>query len=319
MEYKSIPLEVKDLDIKKGEAIIAHSVFDSIDLVDDIARTGMFTKSWNETKGLHKDGSVLYDIDVLLNHDENKAWAAAIGVLDDGKKGYTHVKAGEHTDGKDVILMLDSGIARKASFGFVAQKAKRLTLEKKSVRELKEVMHLETSVLTKLAAHPKAGVIAVRKSFQGLQMDIKSLTDSEQRFLINMLGNRQIDLQSLVNFSGALDVASDLYTYTQYWISRMNDMIGDMKSQLKYNTKSLPVDSETKAAIDRMRKFIKNSTASDETLQEIEADLKSFEGQLNAINTADTPIDITEPSVSAGNESETKDLGDELLLLTLKF
>ncbi len=55
MEYKSISLEVKDLDLQKGEAIIAHSVFDSIDLVDDIARSGMFTKSWNETKGLHTE------------------------------------------------------------------------------------------------------------------------------------------------------------------------------------------------------------------------------------------------------------------------
>lgn len=319
MERKSIPLEVKDLDLQKGEVIIAHSVFDSIDLVDDVARSGMFTKSWQEKKALHTDNTVMYDIDVLLNHEDNQAWARAIGVSDDGKKAYTHVKAGSHTLGRDVLLMVDDGIARKASFGFIASKAKRIKKENKSIRELNEVMHLETSVLTKLSAHPKAGVVAARKSFEGLVMDIKALSDPEQRFLSGMLASRQSDLEKLVNFSGSLDVTSDLYTYTQYWISRMNDIVGDMKSQLKYNTKALPVDAETKDVIGKMRNFIKNSNASDDTIREMEADLKSFEGQLQAINTADTLQEFTEPSVSEGDESETKDMADKLLLLTLNF
>lgn len=319
MERKSIPLEVKDLDLQKGEVIIAHSVFDSIDLTEDIARSGMFKKSWDETKAMHTDNTVMYDIDILLNHEDNQAWARAIGVTDDGKKAYTHVKAGNHTLGKDVMLMVDDGIARKASFGFIAKKANRIKKENKSIRELKEVIHLETSVLTKLAAHPKAGVIAHRKSYDGLTMDIKSLTDNEQRFLTRMLSTRQSDLEQLVNFSGSLDVTSDLYTYTQYWISRMNDIVGDMKSQIKYNTKSLPVDSETKDAIARMKNFIKKSNASDETIRDMEADIKSFEGQLMSINTADTLNEFTEQSVSDDNESETKELADKLLLLTLNF
>ncbi len=263
----------------------------------------------------------MYDIDVLLNHEENKAWARAIGVKDDGKKGYTHIKAGSHTLGKDVMAMLDDGIARKASFGFIAKKATRIKKENKSVRELKEVAHLETSVLTKLSAHPKAGIIAVRKSFEGLQMDIKALQPDEQKFLMNMIGSRHQDLQQLVNFSGQLDPTSDLYTYTQYWIGRQNDMIGDMKSQIKYNSvKSLPVDSETKELVEKIKKFVRNSGASDETLREMEVDIKSFEDQLSDINTADTHL-INEPFVS-DNENKSfseSEIADRLKLLTLNF
>lgn len=308
MEYKSISMEVQDLDLKSGEALIRHAVYDNIDYVRDISRKGMFNKSWNETK--MADG--LYDIDVYLNHDPNQAWAKTIGVKEVGDGAVTHVKAGKHTLGTDVMLMLDDKIARKASFGFITMKSNQL---QNNIRELKEVSHLETSVLTKLAANKKAGVIASKKSFDA-SVELKTLTDTEMNFLSSFIQDELKDIQQLSNFAMTLDPTSDLYTSIQYWIGSINSGIQDMKYAYKWNRpitqKSLTLDQETKDHIENLRKFVRNSRASDNTLAELEAEIKSFDSLLN---TADTGL-ISQPFVS--EQKSNDEFANALHLLTLK-
>lgn len=316
METKALPLEMKDLSMEKGEAVIAHAVYDSVDLVNDIARRGMFTKSWKEVK--MADGT--YDVAVYKNHDENIAVGKVLNLFDDEHKAYTHIKFGTHTEGQDMLKQLDEGIARKASFGYNTLKSNKNT---KGARELKEVRHLETSPLTKLGAHPGAGVLKVVKSLQQLQVEFKMLNGMEQKFVEDMIGIHGDAAVRAMTFANSLPVESDMYTTAHYWAGQMNDMCSNMKSQIRYNTdwratatKSLDEVNEIKSLMGNLRKFIRNSKASDAAIQEAEAEYKSLEQALE-LNTDDTQTDITEPTSS---DLEIKALTDGLsILLFEKF
>jgi HK97 family phage prohead protease len=165
MERKAIAFEVKDLDLTKRTAIIAHAAYDNIDRTGDISRKGMFNRSWNNNKG---------DISFYLNHDDKQAPGKVVDVYEDDKYAYTKVWLGTHTLGEDTLKMMDEEIIKKASFGYITIKSNMINVEGKKVRELKEAAHLETSVLTVMPANAKAGVINVTKAFEGIsEADIK--------------------------------------------------------------------------------------------------------------------------------------------------
>lgn len=147
--------EVKDMDMGKREAVIAHAVYNNIDRTGDISRKGMFTKSWKE----YKD-----DLAYYRNHDDNQVPGRVTDVWEDEQKAYTKVWHGTHTLGNDTLLMLDEGIIKKASFGYIPTRKDYIEVKGKKVRELKEVVHLETSVLTRMQANPLAGVEKVTKA-----------------------------------------------------------------------------------------------------------------------------------------------------------
>lgn len=159
MERKSIILEVKDLDKSKRTAIIAHAAYDNIDFTQDISRKGMFNKSWSENKE---------NINLYLNHNDEQSPGKVVDVYEDSHYAFTKAWFGTHTLGNDVLTMMDEGIIKKASFGYITKKSNIITKDGKKVRELKEVQHLETSVLTKMPANIKAGVMSVTKAFDGI-------------------------------------------------------------------------------------------------------------------------------------------------------
>lgn len=316
MEYKALTLEVDSLSHEKGTATIAHAVYGNIDLVGDIANKGMFNKTWKE-KNLGVQG---FDISFYLNHDDTQAPGKVIGAHDNDQKAFTDVKMGTHTLGRDTLIMMDEGTIRKSSFGFLPTKFERKSIKSKTIRSLQEVNHMETSVLTRLSANPLAGIEKVNKQLEqasvlfNLELDFKMLDTNEQTFLKDMLTRNQKNLESLVSFSGTLQPDSDLYTSVTWWITRLADSMNDMKSCLKYNCKEAPAaaNAEIKAHIAQLRKFCRNTKASDTCIQEMEREIKSLE-QILSLNTDDTPI-ATEPSSS----DEESQLADGLLLLSLK-
>lgn len=159
MERKSISFELKDLDKSKRTAVIAHAAYDNIDRTKDISRKGMFAKSWADNGG---------DINFYLNHNDEQAPGKVTGVYEDDRFAYTKTWLGTHTLGNDVLTMMDEGVIKNASFGYITEKSNVITVKEQKVRELKEVRHLETSVLTKMPANLKAGVINVTKAFSTL-------------------------------------------------------------------------------------------------------------------------------------------------------
>lgn len=155
LQYKNIPLELKDIDGTSRTAIIAHAVYNNVDRTKDISRKGMFNKSWNESKN---------DLKFYFNHDDAQAPGKVVDVFEDEEKAYTKVWLGTHTLGEDTFKMLTEGVIKDASFGYYTIKSNPIEVKGQKVRELKEVAHVETSVLTKMPANPLAGVVQVFKS-----------------------------------------------------------------------------------------------------------------------------------------------------------
>lgn len=287
MERKSINFELKDLDKAKRTAIIAHAAYDNIDFTKDISRKGMFTKSWQESK---------QDISFYLNHNDEQAPGKVVDVYEDDKFAYTKAWLGTHTLGNDVLTMMDEGVIKKASFGYITNRSTPVTIKGQKVRELKEVTHIETSVLTKMPANIKAGVMSVNKSFGG-DINIKTLNSQEQSLLKRISGSDQTTLQDLVSIASNLDPQSDLYSWVAYAISRRADMMGDVRSQLRYNSSEL---KEMRNYVATMEKFCRNTKASDDCIKSILLEVNEAKNFISQYNTASTHSGAPDASVWKG-------------------
>lgn len=313
MERKSVPFELKDIDKGKRIAVIAHAVYNNIDRVDDISRKGMFTKSWNESKD---------DIAFYLNHNDEQAPGKVVDVYEDQNNAYTKAWLGTHTLGNDTLIMMDEGVIKNASFGYIVEKSNRLVKDGRNLRELTEVKHLETSVLTKIPANPKAGVRQIQKTLK--QIELKQLTAGEQKVLKAVLSNDQDSLAQLITLSNSIDQTSDLYTTVLYFIQCRIGCIGDLRGQIKYNgvDDGDGTDSEDMAdmSMDSMKslkeynqtleKFIHNTKASDECIKSIQSEHDQVKQFISKYDTASTRL-ATEP-VASKNEN---DVLTQLLLI----
>lgn len=278
IERKSIGFEVKDLDTTKRTATIAHAVYGNVDRTKDISRKGMFTKSWNESKS---------DISFYLNHNDEQAPGKVLDVYETEDKAFTNVWLGTHTLGNDTLLMMQEGVIKNASFGYVTVKSDIITYKGQKVRELKEVKHIETSVLTKLPANPAAGVQSVVKSFMQVP-ELKTLSASEQQVLKVIAAGDMQSLQDLIGMAANLDPQSDLYMWVTWNISRRADMMGEVRSQLRYNAAEL---KEMALHVNRMEKFCRNTKASDDCIKSLLIDVeeaKQFLFDNNITTQADT-------------------------------
>jgi HK97 family phage prohead protease len=273
METKSISIEVKDVDTGKRTAVLAHAVYGNVDRTKDISVKGMFTKSWKENP----------DVDFLFNHKTDEIPGNVTRLFEDEQKAYTEVKFGKWSLGNDVLEMADSGILRGVSFGYIAEKKDFIEVKGQKVRRLKEVWHKETSALTQYPANPLTSVISVTKSFDGLEL--KRLSESENIMLKRILLSDQSVLEQLVSLSGGLDVTSDLYTWINWNIERRSSMIGDIRSQLKYNA---PEIASMKSYVEQMETFCRNSRCSEGTIISIMGEVQDVKNILTEYDTAST-------------------------------
>lgn len=308
MEYKSIPLKTKDVDKGSRTAVIAHAAYNNIDRAKDISRKGMFAKSWEESKN---------DISFYFNHDDTQAPGRVTGVSEDPDFAYTEVKMGTHTLGNDVLIMMDEGIARKASFGFIALKSKPIEVKGQRVREITEVKHIETSVLTQLPANDKAGVVQVNKSFAP-GLELKTLTDAEQSFLAQIIRTGSQNIRAALDLADSIDVDSDLYTWINYFIQQQSSWIGGAKGNLRWGRKSLDGSlTDLKSHIANMERFCRNTRASDGCILQIEAELKAARQIVTQFDTANTHDD--EPVASGEGNANESDAVAILKLLNSKI
>lgn len=302
-EYKATaPIELSDMSTERRTAVFAHAAYDSVDKKKDIARRGMFAKSWKESKA----------IDFLVDHDDGQKPGLVIDLFDDERKAYTKVKFSESTLGKDTMIMMDEGIIKGASFGFYTMKSNQIEVKGKKARELKEVLQFESTVTYKLSPiNDLAGVVKVTKAMlNNFEIETKALSSDEQRTLLAIVKNDQATLESLVQLSGAISVTDDLYSWISWNISRRADIMGDIRSQLRYNAASL---GELKAHQDKLEKFCRDTTASDDCIQTILGQVEEVKGIISAHDTSNTR-QRNEPS-----DSVSKEFTDALHLLTLKI
>jgi hypothetical protein len=184
----AIKLEFKDLDTSKRTGLIKHSAYKSIDKVKDLAHKGMFNKTWKEKTPKF-----------CLNHDYKLQPGNTLRTFDDDEGAYTEVKFGTWTLGNDSMEMADAGIFTGASFEYVATKKDYTEVKGQRIRNLREVIHNETSLLTVEACHAGTGLISLNKAFEALE--IKQLSDAEQQFLQTLISNDMNAMQTLISLA----------------------------------------------------------------------------------------------------------------------
>lgn len=177
MEQKAITFEIKDMSRDSRTAIIAHAVYHNIDRVGDISLPGMFKSSWER-----KDA-----VDFYFNHDPANVPGSVVRTFEDEQKAYTEVKFGKWKLGDDMIEMIEAGVIKGASFGFETEKKEYKEVKGRKVRLLRQVRHLETSLLTKTPANPLAGVVALTKAdeIQNFITEIKAHISAMDQFCRN--------------------------------------------------------------------------------------------------------------------------------------
>lgn len=209
MEHKSLLLEIKDMSKDSRTAVIAHAVYNNIDRVGDISTKGMFTSSWER-----KDA-----IDFLFNHDAGQVGGNIIKTFEDENKAYTEVKFGNWKLGDDMIAMIDAGVIKGASFGYETEKKEYKEVNGRKVRVLRQVRHIETSLLTKTPANPLAGVVSLTKA------------EDIQDFIIEMKSH----IVAMDNFCRNTNASDETIKAIMAEVKQAQDLLS------KYDTASTPL------------------------------------------------------------------------------
>jgi|GEM_PF-2476639 len=313
LEYKSLPLTKKDFSTEKRTVVFAHATYNNIDRLGDISRPGMFDKSWSESKA---------GIYFLEDHSFGKKLGVVTDVWEDkaAEQAFTAGKFANTTRGNDMMEMVDMGMVSEASFGFKAIKSSSTTIKGRKVRELKEVFHGESTLANELApVNPLSTVKFLQKAMNVQGLELKALSDNEQAFLSSVISRGISVMRDAINLADSLDTTSDLYNWIMYFISGQASWIGDARSNLRWGTKAMESAMlDLKSFLPTAEKFVREAKASDECIQQIDAELKAAQHIISLYDTAITH-EINEPGASGksnANESETL---AALKLLNLKI
>lgn len=167
--YKSLGMEVKDVDTKQGIVSGYFSAFGMVDSDGDIIMPGAFKRSINDW-GPEGKGRIKH----LLNHDPSQP-LGKIKELSEDSYGLKYTSAvGTHNLGRDFVKMVESGLINEHSIGF------RTLREQKSgeANEIHEVMLFEGSSLTAWGANEHTPMIGMKNmgdySVEAIQKQIKA-------------------------------------------------------------------------------------------------------------------------------------------------
>jgi HK97 family phage prohead protease len=302
MERKSVPFELKDIDKAKRVAVVAHATYNSIDRTNDISKKGMFAKSWNESKS---------DISFYLNHDDTQAPGKVTDVYEDNNHAYTKAWLGTHTLGNDTLIMMDEGVIKNASFGYNVLQKSYSVINGKKIRELKEVQHLETSVLTRLQAHPDSKVVAVTKQLEQ-QLELKQLSANEVALIQKIAMSDMGVLESLMALAAITGISDDLYTWVMWQISRRAELVGNYRDQLRWDARE---KNQLMEYLTTCEKFCKDTKASDDCIKSIQAEVDEIKSIISQYDTVSTGL-INQPDSSRTDNDSFK---KQLLLLNAKL
>jgi HK97 family phage prohead protease len=170
--YKSLGMEVKDVDVKEGIVSGYFSAFGMVDSDGDIMMPGAFKRSIQDW-GPKGKGRIKH----LLNHDPSKP-LGKIMELDEDNYGLKYTsQIGSHSLGKDFVKMVESGLIAEHSIGF------KILREQKSgdANQIHEVMLFEGSSLTAWGANENTPMIGMKN--MGTIDDIQAQIKSFEKFI----------------------------------------------------------------------------------------------------------------------------------------
>lgn len=170
--YKSLGMEVKDVDAKKGIVTGYFSAFGMVDSDGDIIMPGAFKRSIQDW-GPKGKGRIKH----LLNHDPSKPLGKIAELDEDGYGLKYESLVGTHSLGKDFIKMVESGLIAEHSIGF-----KTLREQKGAeANEIHEVMLFEGSSLTAWGANENTPLLGLKN--MGTIADIQAQIKSFEKFI----------------------------------------------------------------------------------------------------------------------------------------
>ena len=170
--YKSLGMEVKDVDAKEGIVSGYFSAFGMVDSDGDIMMPGAFKRSIQDW-GPNGKARIKH----LLNHDPSKP-LGKIMELEEDEYGLKYTsQIGTHSLGKDFIKMVESGLIAEHSIGF------KILREQKSgdANQIHEVMLFEGSSLTAWGANENTPMIGMKN--MGTIADIQAQIKSFEKFI----------------------------------------------------------------------------------------------------------------------------------------
>lgn len=306
--YKAASGSYKDVDLNKREALVNFATYGSKDRDGDIANQGMFKKSWEEFK----------DVRLFYNHDKLKAPGVILKMWDDASGATAHVKFSRSTLGNDTLLEIQDEVVKDSSYLFVPQKAKQLA---NGGYDYKEVFHKEVSVLTHWGAHPESKIKAVAKSAELVLGEevMKELSSDEVQYIKNYIASSNSNLQNLVNFASGLQPESDLYTWVNRVISTESERISDFKYYLKYySPKQKSENDEIVNRLSVLKSFIRNTTASDDSIQKAMKEAEYIETLLTSPGSTQSSSQSTQEQ-QKGVKVDEAAINLQLLQLTNLF
>lgn len=304
--HKAAANSINDVDLGKRTATTKYATYKSLDRDKDRANKGMFTKSWQEFS----------DVRIFLNHDKTLApgkldqGSVTKSMWEDSDHAYAKMWMGTHTLGDDTLKMMDEGIITDSSYYMVPLK---YTKNEAGGYNFTEVFLKEVSVLTHWGAHPESKIVSVQKAAGEVEVSeaiLKELNSDEIAYLRQFVSSMNQNLLSLTAFSASLGETSDIYSWVNAVLSDLSYTVSRFKDRLVWGQKSWS-SNELSQRLTKLKSFIKNTTASDDSIQKVlkEADeLEAF------IMMADTPAIAQTKEQSKSSESD-----DSLALLNIKM
>lgn len=166
--YKSLGLEVKDVDTKKGIVEGYFSAFGSVDSDGDVIMPGAFKRSIQDW-GPEGKGRIKH----LLNHDPSKPLGKIMELKEDSYGLYYKSQIGNHQLGTDFVKMVESGLISEHSIGFQTLREQKGS----DYNEIFDVKLYEGSSLTAWGANENTPLIGMK----GLN-DVEEIKDQIKAF-----------------------------------------------------------------------------------------------------------------------------------------
>lgn len=180
-EFKSLSLDIKDVDKKQGIVTGYFAAFDTPDSDRDIIRKGAFVRTIRE----NGPASAKPRIKHLLNHMPSQPLGNLTELKEDTYGLYYESKIGTHNLGQDFIKMVESELIKEHSIGYRTIKRNQVGSWDKNdaaVWELVELMLYEGSSLTAWGANPNTPLTGMK----GMKADaIQERIDRLEKFCRN--------------------------------------------------------------------------------------------------------------------------------------
>lgn len=217
-QYKSLALELKDVNVKQGIISGYFASFNTPDSDKDIIRKGAFVRSITENGPASNKPRIKH----LLNHDPSQPLGSLISLKEDDYGLSYESQIGTHNLGQDFLKMVDSGLIKEHSIGYVTVKRNQIGDWQdpacSAVYELTELKLYEGSSLTAWGANentPLTGVKsltteAMKSRIEKLEKFCRNATASDECIELLLLEIKQ--LGQLLSTSSTLPAAEAVAT-----------------------------------------------------------------------------------------------------------